>query len=801
MKQLDSRALSAVACLTAALAPLAPLAHAAEDSAAAPPNNVLVILVDQLSARTVGCYDNGFGGLETSLTPSLDALADEGVRFENAFVSAPQCSPSRFSILTGREPHRHGLRWNGVWEPRNQVTLPALARDAGYVTATIGKHHMMWLMQPRPLEDDLGFDRIVDHADYVSHCQSNGRPVHTAPGNWTPVEGLPEALDFTGYTHNENAFHPSGFYADQAIEFLEERGGPDGDGRPFLCFFSFYGPHAPLLPSGPADPHDWGHLYQPSEDLELPPNHEKLATTPRLANRQSFYASMSEADWRDVLASYYGLITQVDHNIGRVLDRLEELGLAENTLVLFTADHGEMSGEMGAWDKGAGMADALTRVPLIARLPGVLPEGRTIAQFSSNVDLMPTVCEMAALPVPDGLQDRLDGESLLDLMVDPSPPLDWRREVFSEFGHGDLPVVRRARMIRTATEKLVVDELGHVEEYYRMRLDPWEEHDRSGEGGAQRPMSVLRARLAQWWGQEPDHAPEFGPTGDHESEPMRAEDPAPRDGAVGVSRTVDPTWTPSTAASHQTVWLGTDPDDLQPFKDLGPVVGRFNAGTLEPATTYYWAVEGSNPNGATGSPLWSFTTEAGGGGGPGLCVDPSPADRAEGVDLDADLAWSPPGGFAEQNLWFGPPGGLELVAAGLSGDTSALSLPPLDAGGSFVWRIDTIDPGGVTVGDEWRFVTAADSLPSPGGLRFPPHLSREVQLAPGAGLSWEAGAGAVAQDVYFGTQPPLAYQGTQVDTLWVPPALTPGETYYWRVDQVGPSGTRRGWIWRFTCAE
>ncbi|MAF66732.1 MAG: hypothetical protein CMJ84_13875 [Planctomycetes bacterium] len=793
--------LSRAACLAIALSPLAPLSASSEDDEANPPTNVLVVIVDQLSVHNLGCYDNGFGGVETSLTPSLDALAAEGVRFENAFVSDPQCCPSRYSILTGREPHHHGLRWNGVWEPRNQVTLAELARAAGYVTATIGKHHMMWLDQERPLEEDLGFDEVIDFGDYVTHCQGQGRQVHTAPGNWTPVEGLPDNLYFTGYTHNENAFHPAGYFTDQTLEFLEQRAGSGGDGRPFLCFFSFYGPHGPLLPSGPADPHDWAHLYQPSEELDLPPNHDKRATTQRLANRQAIYASMSEDEWREVLACYYGLITQVDYNIGRVLDRLDELGLAEDTLVLFTADHGEMSGEMGAWDKGAGMSDALTRVPLIARLPDVLPEGRLIEQLSSNVDLLPTVMEMAALPAPDGLRERLDGHSLLDLMVDATPPPDWRDDLFCEFGHQDLPTIVRARMIRTRNEKLVADELGHAEEYYQMRLDPWEEHDRSEEGAVQRSMLALRTRLSAWWGDEADHAPVFGSTSGPQSTPLRAKTPFPADGAVDVVRTVDPTWVPCSAAAEQVVWLGTDPDALQAFKHLGPVIGRFNAGTLQPATTYFWRVVGSNANGSTSSPLWSFTTQAGGADGPALCSAPLPLDRQEGVDLDTDLAWTPPGGAVQQNLWFGPAGGLEFVAGGLSGDVGAYSLAPLEAGLTYVWRVDTIDPPGITIGDSWRFSTESASLPEPARVRFPAHLATGVDPPAGAAFSWDAGQGALGHDVYFGTELPLTFVGTQSGNLWAPPQLLPGETYFWRVDEVGVSGTRRGGTWRFTCAD
>jgi hypothetical protein len=120
---------------------------------------------------------------------------------------------------------------------------------------------------------------------------------------------------------------------------------------------------------------------------------------------------------------------------------------------------------------------------------------------------------------------------------------------------------------------------------------------------------------------------------------------------------------------------------------------------------------------------------------------------------------------------------------------------------TYVWRLDTIDPAGVTIGDEWRFETERDSLPGPARARAPTHLATNVDLPPGAGLSWVAGQGALSHDVYFGTELPLAFQGEQAATVWMPPQLVPGQTYFWRVDELGPSGTRRGGVWRFTCAE
>lgn len=237
------------------------------------PVNVLFIMSDQHNAHTLGSYGNGFGGVQQPLTPNLDQLASEGVRFTNAFCSTGQCCPSRFTVLTGQWPHNHGNRWNDIWEPlTGMATFPSLARDAGYVTGSFGKHHMYWLEQSPPLLADHGFDEIVDLDDYRDFCLANGQPIWTSPGNHWTMPNMPMSLARTGYTFNTNEFHPAGYVTDRVVQFLEERAPDGGDGQPFICWYLLHGPHPPLLPSGPADIHDWAHLYHPFETLDLPPN-------------------------------------------------------------------------------------------------------------------------------------------------------------------------------------------------------------------------------------------------------------------------------------------------------------------------------------------------------------------------------------------------------------------------------------------------------------------------------------------------------------------------------------------------
>ena len=794
--------------LACALSCLYGVARAQSGAPAQQPLNVLFIMSDQHNARALGCYGNGYGGASPSMTPNLDQLAAEGVRFTNAFCTSPQCSPSRYSILTGRWPHNHGLRWNGIWEPRDQTTFPSLFRAAGYETATIGKHHMMWLdYMPRPFVEDLGFDRVADFDDYLRHCGSHQQLVYSFVGNYWTMPGLPYLLQATGYTFNTNEFHMPGYWADEVIRFLEKRASLGPSASPFVCFYSMYLPHTPVLPGGPADPQDWAHAYHPPGQLGLPPNQGKVASTWALANKQSQYSSVTDDEWQETLSYYYGLVLQIDWNIGRVLQRLEELGLAQNTLVVYTSDHGDMASEMSCWEKGSGHYDATTRVPLIVRLPGVLPPQTTSDALVSTLDLFPTITELAGIPVPDQVRAGLDGRSLVDLILRGESSVDWRTEVFAESGSPELPGIKRGRMVRTKTAKYVYHELlGGQEEYYDLAADPFEIDNLINDPNPSIQLAIadLRSRMAQWWNGESGHAPIYRVTGEAPVAPVPAAEPVPPSGAQGVARDVDPSWLPATAAESQRVFFGTSPLALMPIADLAEMERSFNPGTLAELTTYYWRVDSTNVHGTRSGTVWSFTTAAGGPGGPGLASKPAPAHRMQHVAaptwrsgstvFTTTLCWRPPADAVSQDLYFGPEGLVQRVATGLP--AAVTSYPTnVEAGLTYHWRVDTVDAAGTTEGDVWIFETTRLMLPEPARVAFPKHLTSTSKTA--LLLEWFAGKGATSHDVYFGSSFPLTFLGNQTkDWIHVGP-LAPDRTYYWRIDEVNSFGTRPGWIWRF----
>jgi hypothetical protein len=220
----------------------------------------------------------------------------------------------------------------------------------------------------------------------------------------------------------------------------------------------------------------------------------------------------------------------------------------------------------------------------------------------------------------------------------------------------------------------------------------------------------------------------------------------------------------------------------------------FNPGSLQRASTYYWRVDQVNSNGTTPGPVWSFTTEPGGSGGPGLATAPSPAQRAAKVLRGAALSWTAGTGVQLQELYFGPAGALGLVASGLSPATTTWNPSGLSAGVAYEWRVDGVATG-VTEGDLWAFEVSPTGLAKRALPIAPTHL--EGSTPAGTVLVWSAGAKALSHDVYFGTSFPLQFQGNQSALWWDPGPLTSGQAYYWRVDEVNGAGTTTGWTWRF----
>lgn len=365
-----------------------------------PRPNVLLFLTDGHRAGALGCYGNTFAD-----TPHLDAFAAEGVRFDQAYCVHSVCMPTRASIFTGRYPHVHGVWANGVPLRRTEVTLPQVLREAGYATAACGKVHFEPQQAyggtaPRIEGEYYGFDE--------AHLTEN------TPGR--------EYLDWVAEHHPEltekarrqaempEEAHELQWTTDRAIDFI---GWQARAGRPFFCATSFH----ELSPPCTAPETFAGH-FRP-EDMPVPELRED-----DLDRKPPFYRECyegyvrngrqpDEATLRRYIASYYDQQRFLDHQFGRLVEALKGLGVWDNTIVIFTADHGLSLDDHWQWRHGPFLFDEVTHIPLVWRVPGQA-QGQVRGQFAEQVDLMPTVLELCGVEAPAGVQ----GESLVPVLRD-----------------------------------------------------------------------------------------------------------------------------------------------------------------------------------------------------------------------------------------------------------------------------------------------------------------------------------------------------------------------------------------------
>ncbi len=446
-------------------------------AAADPPVNVLFIMSDQHNVRSLGCSGN-----PEIKTPVLDRLASEGVRFSNAFCQTGQCCPSRYTIWTGRYAHSHGLRWNHVVEPLEETTVGEIFKQAGYATATIGKHHMMH--SPR----EHGFDVVIDRPEYHEFLEAERQPSILAS-----VDKMDQpSKAYTGVSRAPNKYHPTGYWAAETIKFITAN-----KDRPFCAWLSFYGPHTPIIPSK-----RWANMYDPAE-ITLPANNpSKLASRARMMDvAREQYGMLTSEQHREMLARYYGFVSQIDYNIGRVLDELDSLGLADNTVVVYTADHGEMAGEHGLWTKFTLNYDGTVHIPMILRMPGVVPSGVVVDELVGLVDLLPTLCELTGQPI----SDKMQGTSLVALSQ--GKATDWRDVIFSEIGYPGR-AAGRCVLARTRTHAYIqYENYGQpMAELFDMAGDRWQMRNVIDNPEYANIARKLKQSIADW-DATTDHAP------------------------------------------------------------------------------------------------------------------------------------------------------------------------------------------------------------------------------------------------------------------------------------------------------
>lgn len=404
--------------------------------------NILLITSDQQHFSTLGATNPRIQ------TPALDRLAREGARFDRAYCNNPVCSPSRSSIITGQYPAWHGCWTIGVKLDEDVPTVGDLLHQHGYDTTLIGKAHFQPLasrpeqtsLECQPTLRDLDFWRDFHGPWYgfqhVEVARNHADEAHAGQhyGIWMEENGLPNWQDFfQSWPPDPNAaqrehawdlpeeYHYSVWTAERTIAAIERSAAV---GKPFFLWSSFHDPHPPYLVSEP-----WASLYDPEE---MQPGHlepgELDAMPPHFAKTQQrnpdfsawqetsfgnhgFNSHLHDPDaMRKNMAVYYGMVSLMDREIGRILDKLDHLGIADNTLVVFSTDHGHFLGQHGLTAKGAFHYEDLIRLPFLVRWPDRVPAGAVSGSLQSLVDLAPTFLHAAGIDIPGQMQgaDQLE---------------------------------------------------------------------------------------------------------------------------------------------------------------------------------------------------------------------------------------------------------------------------------------------------------------------------------------------------------------------------------------------------------
>jgi len=415
--------------------------------------NILIIYPDQHRIDCLGAYGN-----QQVKTPHIDNLAKDGVRFENSFCTFSMCTPSRYSLISGLYAHEH-RGWNNLSTlPPEVETFPAILKRSGYRTKAVGKMHYT------PTYLDVGFEEMVlaeqglgrwdddyhrelRRLDLVDRNELEDQEVEyrkqARREYWENCGALPSNLP--------EKYHSTTWIGDRAVETVEQWGDSGN-----LLLVGFIKPHHPFDP-----PEPWSSMYDP-EKISLLPGWTEECLLRDLAYYQNGYQGffphkdLTEQTIRRVTAYYYATISQVDYQVGRIIDVLKRRGIYDNTLIIFTSDHGEYLGYHHMLTKGNYMYEPLMKVPLIIKYPGGKQGGTVSQAMVSTVDIAPTVLRQAGYEPPCWMKG-------IDLAQD----TEGREIVFASAG-------RDKHMARTRTHKLILVGENKQSLFFNLLEDPFE---------------------------------------------------------------------------------------------------------------------------------------------------------------------------------------------------------------------------------------------------------------------------------------------------------------------------------------
>ena len=431
--------------------------------------NVLFIQTDQHRMDALGCYGNAI-----VQTPNIDRLAGGGVRFASAFTCTGVCTPARGALLRGQYPHKTGMIFNPE-NPGGRIgerlctydrpvePFSRVLAEAGYDLHHVGKWHIGSWSGTTPRQFGFkgqfypGYGYPREHAHYLRYLKSRGADGFDLR---TPRGGKAAERYFNEHPVPAEASIP-GYLCGQAVAALKRCA---KGGRPFFLGLNFWGPHIPVN-----IPPEYLYMYDPA-DMPLPPSFANVTDhRPAIvdkAHRMWGGATLNEPMVRRIIAAYYGYVTLIDHQIGRVLRNLADTGLADDTVIVFTSDHGSTLGAHGLQDKGLNMYDDVYRVPLIISGPAVARPGSATDRFVITMDLTATFVALAGRRVPK----CYDGRPLTPYIAGDLTHTIRRHVVMEAFGH-QVPLLQRA--VRDRRYKYIFNSTT-IDEFYDIRADPHE---------------------------------------------------------------------------------------------------------------------------------------------------------------------------------------------------------------------------------------------------------------------------------------------------------------------------------------
>jgi choline-sulfatase len=442
--------------------------------------NILMIMSDEHNAGVTGCYGN-----QIVHTPSLDLLAQRGITFEDCYCNSPLCVPSRLSFTSGKYVSRVGAWNNSCWLPSDDYpSLPRILNAAGYESFLCGKMHYDRTRR-------YGFTEIGGN---MNNGNKNGKGSRRSADNLAPKDGISGRFN-NFYTDDDSSILTHDRKVTVAtIDFLDNRKPND---KPFFLFAGYLAPHFPLIV-----PHEYWKVYEGKVPMpEIPAGHLES----QVRNHKHLRTGFNVEDVPDDIVRkgrelYYGLTQWLDDEIAKVLKALDDSGLSDDTVVIYTTDHGENIGEHGLWWKNC-MYEHAARVPLIISYPPRFRKAQRRKGACSLVDLTVTIADIAGTKVPDDW----DGDSMVRWMDNPKNK--WKDFAVSEYyAHN---IASGYAMLRMGSYKYVYHTPADAEhpaerELYDLDNDPGEFDNLAGNPAHSDRIAAMHAFLVNELGEDPD---------------------------------------------------------------------------------------------------------------------------------------------------------------------------------------------------------------------------------------------------------------------------------------------------------